>query len=193
MAVSAPVLYTSGEVIGVLRYVTSLRQVDRQILFFTLLAVLIGALVVTVVLLSSRFFIRSILEPVREINSAAKRIAGGSFGAQIKTKYDDEIGELARTINEMSTKIGQTEKMQSEFISSVSHELRTPLTAITGWGETLIYDESLDEDAKRGVGIILWMSWAQVVGDEDRVASHFAKLGEVIAKPLFARLTGQAA
>ena len=29
----------------------------------------------------------------------------------------------------------------------------------------------------RGVGIILWMSWAQVVGDEDRVAEHFSKLG----------------
>lgn len=30
---------------------------------------------------------------------------------------------------------------------------------------------------EKGVGIILWMSWAHVVGDEARVASHFAKLG----------------
>ena len=29
----------------------------------------------------------------------------------------------------------------------------------------------------RGVGIILWMAWAQIVGDEDRVVEHFAKLG----------------
>jgi len=29
----------------------------------------------------------------------------------------------------------------------------------------------------KGVGIILWMAWAQVVGDEDRVAEHFAKMG----------------
>ena len=29
----------------------------------------------------------------------------------------------------------------------------------------------------RGVGIILWMAWAQAYGDEDRVAEHFAKLG----------------
>ena len=155
MAVSAPVLYTSGEVIGVLRYVTSLRQVDRQILFFTLLAVLIGALVLTVVFFSSRFFIRSILDPVREINATAKRIADGSFGAQIKTKYDDEIGELAQTINEMSTKIAQTEKMQSEFISSVSHELRTPLTAISGWSETLLDTEQMpQDDTRRGLLII---------------------------------------
>ena len=30
---------------------------------------------------------------------------------------------------------------------------------------------------EKGVGIILWMAWAQVVGDEERVASHFAKMG----------------
>ena len=30
---------------------------------------------------------------------------------------------------------------------------------------------------ERGVGIILWMAWAQVFGEEDRVAEHFAKLG----------------
>ena len=30
---------------------------------------------------------------------------------------------------------------------------------------------------ERGVGIILWMAWAQVVGEEEKVAAHFAKLG----------------
>ena len=30
---------------------------------------------------------------------------------------------------------------------------------------------------EKGVGIILWMAWAQLAGDEERVAAHFAKLG----------------
>ena len=64
--------------------------------------------------------------------------------------------ELVDNINDMSLKISQSEKMQTEFISSVSHELRTPLTAITGWGETLLADESGDMDQlRRGVRIIL--------------------------------------
>ena len=29
----------------------------------------------------------------------------------------------------------------------------------------------------KGVGIILWMAWAQVYGEEERVAAHFSKLG----------------
>ena len=81
-------------------------------------------------------------------------IAGGSYGIQIQAKYDDEIGELADTINEMSMKINQNEKTQTEFISSLSHELRTPLTAITGWSETLLQDENLDENTHRGMKII---------------------------------------
>ena len=63
------------------------------------------------------------------------------------------MGELVDNINDMSLKISQSEKMQTEFISSVSHELRTPLTAINGWGETL-EDEDDPEQLRRGIAII---------------------------------------
>ena len=154
MAVSSPMIYSNGEVIGVLRYVTSTRLMDRQILWVALFSLLGLAVVVLPVLISSSYYIRSILQPVAEITEKAKRIAGGAYGIQIKTKYDDEIGELANTINELSTKINQNEKMQAEFISSLSHELRTPLTAITGWSETLIDNDSLDNETCRGMKII---------------------------------------
>lgn len=156
MAVSSPMLYVNGEVIGVLRYVTSLKNVDRQIAMAVGLAVLVGVLFIAFVLYSSRFFIRSILAPVSEITATAKRIAAGSYGAKIQKHLDDEIGELAETINDMSAKIAQTEKMQTEFISSVSHELRTPLTAITGWGETILSGDHIDPvETRRGMVIIL--------------------------------------
>ena len=53
-----------------------------------------------------------------EITAKAQRIAAGSYGVQIQTPFNDEIGDLADTINEMSTKIAQNEKMQAEFVSS---------------------------------------------------------------------------
>lgn len=156
MAVSNPMVYGNGEIIGVLRYVTSLRILDRQVLQIALTAFLFGVVFVLVVLLSSSFYIRSILEPVKEITATAKRIAAGSYGVQIQSKYNDEIGELADTINDMSNKISQNEKIQTDFISSLSHELRTPLTAITGWSETLLSGDTLDpEETRRGISIIL--------------------------------------
>ncbi len=154
MAVSSPVIYKNGEVIGVLRYVTSTKIMDMQILYIALLCLGALLLVVAIVLFSSNYYIRSILVPVREIVEKAKLITGGSYGIQIEKRYDDEIGELADTINEMSLQINQNEKMQTDFISSLSHELRTPLTAITGWSETLLSGNELDKDTRRGMKII---------------------------------------
>jgi len=155
MAASAPMIFADGEVIGVMRYVTSLRLVDRQV-FLNILAVIgVGLIVLLLVLSLNLVFIRSVITPVSEITKVTKRIAEGSYGVQISNRYRDEIGEMVGSINEMSFKVSQTEKMQTEFISSISHELRTPLTAITGWGETLIYNEQLDDESKRGIAIML--------------------------------------
>ena len=154
IAMSSPMIYTNGEVIGVLRYVTSTRIMDLQILQVAGLSVGAFLVVLAVMLFSSNYYIRSILVPVAQITEKAKMIASGSYGTKIQTRYDDEIGELAQTINEMSAKIAQNERMQADFISSLSHELRTPLTAINGWSETLLFDDRLDEQTRRGMNII---------------------------------------
>ncbi len=154
IAVSSPMIYSNGEVIGTLRYVTSTRIVDMQIITIALTAFAAMLVVVAVVLISSNYYIRSILVPMESIVEKAQKIANGSYGIQIETQYDDEIGELAKTINEMSIKISENEKLQTEFISSLSHELRTPLTAITGWSETLLSSRVLDIATRRGVKII---------------------------------------
>ena len=155
MAVSSPMIYVNGEVIGVLRYVTSTHNMDLQIVIIAVIALAALLVVAGVVLISSNYYLRSILVPLTQIIEKAKMITSGSYGIQIQTKYDDEIGELAQTINEMSMQINRNEKTQSEFISSLSHELRTPLTAITGWSETLLCSDELDEPTRRGVKIIL--------------------------------------
>lgn len=154
MAVSAPLLYSDGTVIGIMRYVTSLKQVDRVVAGYSALACGIGALILTIVIFSNLYFLRTITEPITELTGMARRIAEGSYGIQAEKKYDDEIGDLIDSINEMSAKLGRTEAMQTEFISSVSHELRTPLTAITGWSETLAYDDNIRGDSRRGIEII---------------------------------------
>ena len=155
MAASSP-LMIDGEVVGVMRYVTSLNKVDKQIIIIVAIALGIGLGILGMVYFSNLYFIRSIVDPVAGIAETAKRIAAGSYGVQIEKRYDDEIGALTDTINDMSLKINQSEKMKNEFISSVSHELRTPLTAINGWAETIMNGEVRDAgDVKKGMGIIV--------------------------------------
>lgn len=154
MAASSPII-SNGQVRGVMRVVTSLALVDRQIVLMVSLVTLIAAVVISLVYLVNMYFIRSVIAPLSRITDTARGIAEGSYGIQIEKQYDDEVGDLIDAINNMSSKISQTEKMKSEFISSVSHELRTPLTAINGWSETLLTGEISDaESVHKGLSII---------------------------------------
>ena len=153
---ASSLLKFNGQVVGVMRYVTGIGELDRQVFLTVLMVCGVMAAVICLIFLSSSIFINNVVAPVSAVSEAAKRISGGSYGIQIPNKYTDEMGVLVDNINDMSLKISQSEKMESEFISSVSHELRTPLTAINGWGETLLEDESCDaQQLRRGVQIIL--------------------------------------
>ena len=146
----------NGRVVGVMRFVTATRNLDSQVLLTVLIILAIMAAVIFVIVISSLLLINNIVAPVSAVSEAAKQISGGSYGYQIPNRYADEMGELVDNINDMSLKIGENEKLQSEFISSVSHELRTPLTAINGWGETLLADDGSDPEAlRRGLNIIV--------------------------------------
>ena len=102
MAVTRVLRNNDGMVVGGVRYVVSLENADRQILAIVATLTGIGVLIILFVCISSTYFVKSILNPVREINSTAKRIAQGDFDARIQKKHNDEIGELCDTINEMA-------------------------------------------------------------------------------------------
>ena len=137
LAVSSPMIYTNGEVIGVLRYVTSLRNADLQVLMIALIAVTVGLLFIGSIFFLSSFFIRSILVPVSQINATAKRIAAGSYGVQIPKLYDDEIGELADALVSMREELQKQEKTKEEMIHNISHDLKTPIATIKSYGESI--------------------------------------------------------
>ena len=152
LAVSSPLFY-NGAVVGVMRYVTSTHLMNQQLWLTVLVIAAVIAAVIFLIFVSNLIFINNVVQPVAEVSEAAKRISSGSYGIQISNKYSDELGQLVDNINNMSLKISQSEKIQTEFISSVSHELRTPLTAISGWGETLLGDET--GDPRHGLRIIV--------------------------------------
>lgn len=155
MAVTRVIRNEAGSPVGAIRYVVSLDEADKSIFTVVAALVLAGALVLLFVFVSSHYFMRSILTPIKQIGATAKLIAQGDFKARIKKMNNDEIGELCDTINDMADELGQSEKMKNDFISSVSHELRTPLTAIKGWAETLQSGETDQKTFDRGMGIIV--------------------------------------
>ena len=155
MAVTSLLKNSKGDIVGAARYVVSLSKLDAQIAVFVIISGFIAIAIIFFVVLSGTYFINSIVIPVREVSTTARRIASGDFDARIDKKYDDEIGELCDSINYMAGELGATDKMKNDFISSVSHELRTPLTAIRGWGETILSSTSDKATLKKGMSVII--------------------------------------
>lgn len=170
------------------RIVTSLEKVDRQITFAIIGTSLIGIAIIFFVVVSSSYFINSIVNPVGQISETAKKIAEGDFNAKIEKKTDDEIGELCETINYMADELGATEKMKNDFISSVSHELRTPLTAIKGWAEMLedsSKDDSIDSKTlERGMGVIIGETERLSVMVEELLDFSRLQSGRMVLQPM---------
>ncbi len=156
MALTRVIRDSDGTLSGAIRYVVSLEITDHKISATIASVFFICLIIVLFIILSSFYFLRSIVRPVREIGETAKRIAQGDFNARIDKFYDDEIGELCDTINYMAGELGAADKMKNDFISSVSHELRTPLTAIKGWAETMQLDGCKDQKTvEKGMNVIV--------------------------------------
>lgn len=155
MALSQVIKNAQGAELGAVRYVSSLRNADMKVFLYTLIASAVGLLIIAVVALSGYYFIRSIVKPVREMTETARRIAQGDFTAKVDKMYDDEIGDLSDSINDMAKELDANEKLKNDFISRVSHELRTPLTAIKGWAETMQYGVPDRITLEKGMSVIV--------------------------------------
>ena len=148
------IIQPSIDNIYAIRLVTSLEKVDGEIAVVAALAALFFCAVMAFSIMSGMYFVRSIVYPIRTIEATAAKISTGEFGVRIDNHYNDEIGQLCDTINNMAEELGRSDEIKNEFISSVSHELRTPLTAIKGWAETMSRSQD-PSTVEKGTQVIL--------------------------------------
>ena len=88
---------------------------------------------------------RMVVKPLGKINQTALKISEGEYAAKTNVSGNDEIGELAQTMDEMGEKLQKAEQeslklqqMRQDFVANISHELRTPLTIIRAKLELLL-------------------------------------------------------
>ncbi|WP_168120343.1 HAMP domain-containing sensor histidine kinase [Paenibacillus sp. HB172176] len=149
-------LYNDSRIVSMLRYTSSIEQVDNMVGKIIRMAVYVGLGVILLFLGLSLFLAQRIVLPIRELTSAARYMAEGDWTRRATKRSNDEIGQLSETFNAMVSELTKRERLKNDFISSISHELRTPLTSIKGWSETLKESQpgEDDEEVKLGLSII---------------------------------------
>lgn len=115
--------------------VPELRHARNSIFGFFMISVGVAAFISIIL---AYIFSRRFSKPLKQIRNAAKVIAGGEFSKRLDIDSRDEIGELARTFNQMAVALQNLEEMRRGFIANVSHELRTPMTSIRGFIEGIL-------------------------------------------------------
>ncbi|MBQ3693007.1 MAG: HAMP domain-containing histidine kinase [Clostridia bacterium] len=145
----------NGKFVTAFRLVKSLADTDNKMLLVIMILIASVMIILASVVIPGLMFIATIVKPVRELSATSRRIAQGDFETRVDKMYDDEIGELADSINHMSEEIKASDRMKNDFISSVSHELRTPLTAIKGWAETMSIGEPDPATMGKGLSVII--------------------------------------
>jgi signal transduction histidine kinase len=103
------------------------------------LVVLVGAM--------TWFMTGRVLRPVSAITGRVQDITGSTLHERVPEPHtDDEIAELARTMNAMLDRIEGASEHQKRFMSDASHELRSPVAAIKTQLETALLDPETDWD-----------------------------------------------
>lgn len=97
---------------------------------------------------------RRLAAPVRAASSAAHQIAAGDLSVRLPVDEgrDDEITELAQTLNHMAGSLDRSKGLERQFLLSVSHDLRTPLTSIRGYAEAI--GDGTTQDPSRAAEVI---------------------------------------
>lgn len=99
--------------------------------------ILAGLIAGSVGLLLSVFLFRRVVDPVRQMEAMAARIAAGDYGARVRAHSEDELGALADSLNRMAESLAALERLRKDLVANVAHELRTPLTNLRGYLEAI--------------------------------------------------------
>lgn len=118
---------------------------------FTLLLVL-GMIFIAFMSIYILLFTRKEMLYIDQITEALQNISEDNLETNIPIKTNDEFGNLARTVNSMSSKLNALikeertwEKSKNELITNVSHDLRTPLTSVLGYLQLISNKKYTDE------------------------------------------------
>jgi signal transduction histidine kinase len=147
LQVAQPLLDEEGELARVVVFSAPEADVQAGVEPIRRQILVAGALALAFALLAGVAVARQISRRVLALEEGAGRVAAGDFTARFPVDHDDELGQLARALDDMQRQLGELESARKRFIATASHELRTPIFSLGGFLE-LLESEELDDETR---------------------------------------------
>lgn len=96
----------------------------------------------------------SMVRPLREMSIAAQQFGQGNFSKRLPVRNNNEIGQLAQSLNDMASSLCNLESMRRSFVANVSHELKTPMTTIAGFIDGILDGTIPKSQQRQYLGIV---------------------------------------
>jgi len=126
-------------------------------MLFTEVHYLLGGMVLVmaiVSLIAMLIVAKEMIEPITKLTIATQKVGEEKFTGTLHINRRDEIGQLAKSFQRMTEKLGENDRIRKEFISDVSHDFQSPLLNIKGYSELLI-ESNLPEESQRNYANVI--------------------------------------
>ena len=127
---------------------TPLDDVEANVALIRRQTLIAGGLALAASLLAAFIAAGSHARRIRRLEEAAERVALGDFSVPIPVGANDELGQLAETLDQMRRRLRGLETARRDFIANASHELRTPIASLGGFIELLDDDPEPDAETR---------------------------------------------
>lgn len=111
--------------------------IRQMIQSLTMQFIIVGGIALVISSITVFFLSRFITIPLIQMKKMTEKLSSGKNKVVLDTFREDELGELAKSIQKLSNDLERMKQERSEFLSSISHELRTPLTYLKGYADIL--------------------------------------------------------
>ncbi|CDM67617.1 Sensor histidine kinase [Clostridium bornimense] len=168
--VTGNISFSDSDEVYILEVNTPLQPIDEASTVMAYLMPYMMVIIIIVSLIAAYLYSKSIVSPLIKINKTAKEMSKLDFSVKCNVKSNDEMGELATSLNELSANLKETmdslhnaneklkmdiqrqkeqEEERREFVATISHELKSPITAVSGQIEGMLYNIGAYKDREK--------------------------------------------